>query len=67
MKSQKQRILEYLQRNKTISSLECVMNLKIIDLQHSIMELRREGYKITDEWKKKSYDKGYYKVYKLED
>ena len=49
-KSQKARVLEYLINNKTITSLECVYKLSIVDLQHSIMELRRDGFNITDEW-----------------
>ena len=49
-KSQKQKILEYLINNKTITSLECVYKLSIVDLQHAIMELRRDGYNITDKW-----------------
>ena len=63
MKNQKERILDYLKIHKTITSLECVYNLKIVDLQHSIMELRREGYNIKDRWEKGQYNK--YKVYEL--
>ena len=48
--SQKQKVLNYLINNKTITSLECVYKLSIVDLQHSIMELRKDGYNITDEW-----------------
>lgn len=62
-KSQKERILDYLKINKTITSLECVYKLQIVDLQHPIMELRREGYNIKDRWKKGQYNK--YKVYEL--
>lgn len=64
-RTQKERILDYLKINKTITSLECVYNLKIVDLQHSIMELRKEGYNITDTWVKS--DNAMYKRYKLED
>lgn len=63
-RTQKERILDYLKINKTITSLECVYNLKIVDLQHSIMELRKEGYNITDTWVKS--DNAMYKRYKLE-
>ena len=48
--SQKERILEYLEKNKTITTLESVLKLGITDPQHYIMELRNEGYKITDKW-----------------
>lgn len=48
--SQKLRILKYLEENKTITTLESVMQLGITDPQHYIMELRNEGYNITDKW-----------------
>ena len=69
MRTQKERILEYLEKNKTISSFECYMNLQIVDLQHSIMELRKEGYLISDRWIKKTNTQGQkikYKEYRLE-
>lgn len=47
---QKIRVLNYLIENKTITSLECVYKLNIVDLQHAIMELRKDGFNITDEW-----------------
>ncbi len=47
---QKERILEYLEKNKTITTLESVLKLGITDPQHYIMELRNEGYNITDKW-----------------
>lgn len=47
---QKERILEYLEQHKTITTLESVLKLGITDPQHYIMELRNEGYLITDEW-----------------
>lgn len=62
--SQKARVLRYLLDFKTITSLECVYKLSIVDLQHSIMELRKEGYNITDEWI--SNGNARYKRYKLE-
>lgn len=49
-KSQKERVKEYLKQFKTITSLECVYRLNIVDLQHAIMELRKDGINITDEW-----------------
>ena len=47
---QKERILEYLEQHRTITTLESVLKLGITDPQHYIMELRNEGYLITDEW-----------------
>lgn len=63
-KTQKERVLDYLIENKTITSLECVYKLSIVDLQHSIMELRRDGYTITDEWINNGNAR--FKRYKLE-
>lgn len=48
--TQKLRILEYLEKHGTITTLESVMQLGITDPQHYIMELRNEGYNITDQW-----------------
>ena len=67
--SQKESVLGYLEENHTINSFECFMNLQIVDLQHAIYELRKEGYLITDEWITKTNSKGKkikYKEYKLE-
>lgn len=70
MSSQKERILRYIKETGSISSYECMLNLGICDLQHSIMELRREGYNITDRWESSKSvlnRKSKYKVYTLED
>lgn len=48
--SQKERLLAYLEKNETITTLESVLKLGITDPQHYIMELRNEGYNITDKW-----------------
>ena len=64
--TQKEQILEYLKRNKTITTLESVLKLMITDPQHYIMELRREGYKITDKWITNPKTKKHYKEYRLE-
>lgn len=63
--SQKDRVLQYLKDFKTITSLECVYRLQIVDLQHAIMELRRDGYNITDKWEHS--DTAMYKRYMLEE
>lgn len=62
--SQKARVLRYLLDFKTITSLECVYRLQIVDLQHAVMELRKDGYNITDEWISNGDTR--YKKYKLE-
>lgn len=40
--------------------------LDIMDLQHAIMLLRKEGYKITDRWMTNPITKKRYKEYRLE-
>lgn len=67
--SQKAEILEYLEKHKTIDSFTCYIKLQIVDLQHSIYELRKEGYKITDKWIQKKNKRGrriQFKEYRLE-
>lgn len=63
--TQKERVLDYLKTFKTITSLECVYRLKIVDLQKAIQLLRQEGYNITDTWEHS--ETAMYKRYKLED
>ena len=67
--SQKLRVLEYLEKRKTINSFECFMELQIVDLQHAIYELRKEGYLISDRWVIKTNKYGRkikFKEYRLE-
>lgn len=68
--TQKARILEFLEKNKTITTLESVLKLGITDPQHYIMELRNEGYLITDRWINGTNRVGRkirYKEYRLEE
>lgn len=67
--SQKLAVLKFLEKNKTINSFECFMKLQIVDLQHAIYELRKEGYLISDKWITKENKKGRrikFKEYRLE-
>lgn len=67
--SQKLKVLEFLEKNKTINSFQCFMKLQIVDLQHAIYELRKEGYLISDKWVLKTNKEGKrikYKEYRLE-
>lgn len=64
-KTQKERVLNYLKTFKTITSLECVYKLNIVDLQKSIQLLRQEGYKITDTIEHN--ENSWWKRYKLEE
>lgn len=68
--TQKERVRQYLEKNKTINSFECFINLQIVDLQKAIQLLRKEGYPIKDRWIKKNNTQGRiikYKEYRLED
>lgn len=64
--SQKEIVRNWLEKNKTINSFQCYMELQIVDLQHAIMLLRKEGYNITDKWIKNPKTKKHYKEYRLE-
>lgn len=67
--NQKNTVLAYLEEHNTINSFECYMKLQIVDLQHAIYELRKEGYRISDVWIKKMNRYGkmiQYKEYRLE-
>ena len=63
-RTQKERVLQYLKDFKTITSLECVYRLNIVDLQKAIQLLRQDGWNITDEWKTNGDTR--FKLYKLE-
>jgi hypothetical protein len=59
-----------MQRHKTINSFECYLQLQIVDLQHAIYELRKEGYNIVDKWITKTNRLGKrikFKEYRLEE
>lgn len=67
--SQKNRVLAYLEENKTINTYEGYTKLYIVDLQKAIQLLRKEGYTISDKWIKKTNPFGKkikYKEYRLE-
>lgn len=67
--NQKNTVLAYLEEHCTINSFECFMKLQIVDLQHAIYELRKEGYIISDKWILKTNSQGKkikFKQYRLE-
>lgn len=69
MKTQKQIILEHLQKYGNISTMESFIKYYITDLQHAIMLLRKEGYNITDEWvlpKQNGYARKFKRYYLVE-
>lgn len=68
--TQTQQVLWYLERHKTINSFECYLQLQIVDLQHAIYELRKDGYNIVDKWivkKNRLGKKVKFKEYRLEE
>lgn len=66
MKTQKERILDYLLKHKQISGLVAMLDLNIMEYRHPIMELRKEGYKINGTWKTSENGRRYI-LYTLED
>lgn len=67
--TQKEQVLDYLEKNETITTFECFEKLHILDLQRPIMLLRNEGYNIVDRWINKMDRLGRktkYKEYRLE-
>ena len=64
--TQTMQVLEFLEKNKTINSFQCFIELQIVDLQHAIYELRKEGYSISDKWVKNPNSRKKYKEYRLE-
>lgn len=67
--TQKETMIRYLKEHKTITTLEAVTKLFILDPQKIIQQLRVK-YNISDEWihTKNVYGKSVkYKKYKLED
>lgn len=58
MKSQKQRILEYLQKGKTLTGLYATNRMFIMDYRKRISELRQEGWDIASEMVYEYYKSG---------
>lgn len=65
-KNQKTLVLDYLEKNKTITTFECFEELQIVDLQKAIQLLRQEGYNITDKWLVNENTGKRFKRYRLE-
>lgn len=63
VKTQKDKVLQYIQRNGSITSLECALYLRVMDLQGVVRDLKKIGYNIVDVWEKS--DNAIYKRYFL--
>ena len=67
--SQREIVLNYLEKHHTITTYECFTELDIVDLQKAIQLLRNEGYIISDKWISKIGRNGkikHFKEYRLE-
>tara|TARA_R100000329_G_scaffold35345_1_gene33204 strand:+ start:2071 stop:2343 length:273 start_codon:yes stop_codon:yes gene_type:complete len=62
--TQKETLLKYLKENGSITSLECVTKLFIIDLQGVVRDLKQDGYTILSHWIKKTNMYGQKKRFK---
>ena len=62
--SQKDIVLNHLRKYGSISTMECYSKYRITDLQHAIYLLRKENYKITDDWVSSTNSLGWANKYK---
>lgn len=62
--SQKDVVLNHLKKYGSISTIECYEIYRITDLQHAIYLLRKENYKISDEWVSSKNKLGWANKYK---
>ena len=69
-KTAKERVLEHLEKYKTITTWEAIQNYGITRLSEYIRQLRLDGYIITSNWTEninRYGDKARYVIYELED
>lgn len=48
--NQQKRVLEYIEKHRSITRMEAYERLGITELPKRISELRRSGYNIADQW-----------------
>lgn len=66
--TQYDRIIEYMQKNGSITALQAMLNLGCMRLSSRISELKKQGYNIKSEFvedKNRYGDKVHYKRYSL--
>lgn len=69
-KTARDRVLEHLEKYKTITSWEAIQNYGITRLSEYIRQLRRDGYVIASNWTKninRYGDKVRYVIYELKE
>lgn len=62
----KKRVLDYLQSGKTLTAFDGFRELGIVSVRDYVSMLRREGYKINDEWRYNSDFTKRFKEYFME-
>ena len=69
MKTQCEKVLQYMKQNGSITSMEAFSKLRITRLSARIYDLRQAGKRITQERRYKKTDDGatHYDVYRLEE
>lgn len=65
MKTQKQKVMEYIKKNGTITTRDAGLKLEIWDLQAIIFDIKNDGVAIQSEWVTNKRTKKQYKVYAL--
>lgn len=63
--TQKEKVLNFIQKYGHITSLEAVLKLNIIDLQAIVYSLKKDGVNVLDEWVTNRRTGATYKVYGL--
>lgn len=58
MKNQKEKIIEHIKKNGSITSYEAYMDLGITQLATRISELKEQGYEFETEWITKKKQSG---------
>ena len=64
--TQKEKVLNFIQKHGHITSFEAVIKLNIIDLQSVIRDLKEDGVDILSEWVTNRRSGKTYKVYGLQ-
>ena len=63
--TQKEKVLNYMQKKGYITTRDAGINLNVWDLQANIRDLKNDGFKIISEWVTNKNTKASYKVYAL--
>lgn len=64
-KTQKEKVLKYIQKRGYITTRDAGIDLNVWDLQSNIRDLKNDGIKIVSDWVTNKKTKSTYKVYAL--